>query len=77
VDRFFTLAQLGQHSQACKQRAQSIAVTLLLRHAPQDLVQVEAEIDELAADYGALVATLRAHLGTRRAEVEAQLEHAA
>jgi hypothetical protein len=68
-DPFLTLATLGQHAQACALRAQHLAVTLVLpRRAPSDLDAVEAQIQELADDMGALVAALRAELGRLRSE---------
>lgn len=69
-DKFLNLARLGQHSKHCDLAAQSIAVTLLLRRTPVPCDQVEAAIDALADDYGALIATLRAELGRHRADAE-------
>lgn len=78
ADSFLTLAKLGQHATACTQEAQRLAVALVLpRREALDLDATEAQIQELADDYGALVAALRAQLGAHRAAPAWERERAA
>jgi hypothetical protein len=67
-DPLLTLAQLGQHSTAVRQQAQTIAVAVLIHRETGDAARIEADIAALAADCESLCTALRRYLAASDAD---------